>query len=631
MDEGGRDSRDGRETVGADEAFLQVAEERARFSDDARAAVYDAIRLRRDVRHFDPNRAVDAATLRRVLEAAHHAPSVGFSQPWGFVLVADRTKRERIRESFLRCREAEAQRFSPERREAYHRHRLEGILEAAANVCVVVDLRPRDEAVLGTTAQPEAVRASACCAVQNLWLAARAEGLGVGWVSIVEPQVLRAELALPAGVEPIAYLCVGHPRAFRSRPMLEEKGWLPRKSLDDVLHPDGVFRDTGSSAPCDAPPPDRGAVGGPARATDAFVRPALGPLDEWAREASRAHQALLTKPAESLGRLETLANAYAAIRRTFPPKPVDRTALVIFAADHGVTVEGVSAYGSQLTAAMVVNVMAGGAAVNTLAERYGVVLRIVDVGVTGDLSAAPLEPLVPLVDAHVRRGTGNIRCDPAMSRDEAWRAFEVGARQAAALVAEGFDAVAVGELGIGNTTAAAALLAALTSASPGDVVGRGTGVSDDVLARKLRVIEDALARHRPRPDDPLGALSAVGGLELAAMAGFVCEAARSDVPVVLDGFLADVAALAAERLQPGTALRLIASHASAERGAKVALEALGLSPLLDLGLRLGEGTGAVLGLDLLRTAVALPRRMATFATAGIVGRSGADFPAREGR
>ena len=209
----------------------------------AKGAVYEVMRLRRDVRHFEPDRALSEAVLTRILGAAHAAPSVGLSQPWGFVLVRSPSVRARIRDSFLRCREREAARFSPERRAAYLAHRLEGILESSLNVCVAVDLREHSGPILGTTAQPETLRASACCAVQNLWLAARAEGIGVGWVSIVEPEVLRTELALPASVDPVAYLCVGHPRAFRQRPMLEETGWGARRRLEEVVHPGGVWRD----------------------------------------------------------------------------------------------------------------------------------------------------------------------------------------------------------------------------------------------------------------------------------------------------------------------------------------------------------------------------------------------------
>jgi 5,6-dimethylbenzimidazole synthase len=211
------------------------------FTEPAKRAVYDAIALRRDVRHFRSDCDVSQPLLERLLGAAHCAPSVGLSQPWGFIVVRDRAVRSRIRASFLRCRAAEAERYTPARRAAYLAHRLEGILEAPLNVCVAVDLRERAQPVLGTTAQPEALRASACCAVQNLWLAARAEGIGVGWVSIVELSVVRAELALPIGVEPVAYLCVGYPVAFRDAPMLEETGWGQRVGLRDAMHLDGVW------------------------------------------------------------------------------------------------------------------------------------------------------------------------------------------------------------------------------------------------------------------------------------------------------------------------------------------------------------------------------------------------------
>ncbi len=205
------------------------------FDEPARRAVYDAIALRRDVRHFMRGVDLDDATLGRILTAAHDAPSVGFSQPWRFIVIRDRARRERIRDSFLRVRATEAQRFAPERRAAYLALRLEGLLDAAVNVCVVVDERDPGP-VLGTTAQPETMRASAYCAVQNLWLAARVEGIGVGWVSLIELAVLRAELDLPAGVVPVAYLCLGRPVAFRQRPMLEESRWAPRLPLAAVVH-----------------------------------------------------------------------------------------------------------------------------------------------------------------------------------------------------------------------------------------------------------------------------------------------------------------------------------------------------------------------------------------------------------
>lgn len=585
------------------------------FSESARRAVYDVIALRRDVRHFRHDEAVHDATLERILGAAHLAPSVGFSQPWGFVVVRDVAVRGRIRESFLKCREAEAARFPVERRETYLSHKLEGILEAPVNVCVAVDLRPQGEAILGTTVQPEAVRASACCAVQNLWLAARAEGLGVGWVSIVEPAVLRRELELPQGVEPIAYLCVGRPVAFRDRPMLEETGWRPRRPVDEAIHRSGKWRD--GSAP--GAGSSTSGVAAPSNSTRAagFVA-----LDAGARAAANAYESRLAKPAGSLGRLEELAAWYAAVRGAFPPPTPRRAVLALFAADHGVAVEGVSAYGSQVTAQVVANVMAGGAAINAVAAESGVEIVLVDVGVSGDLRSAPTRPVVPLRDQKIRGGTRNLRVERAMTEFEVESALGAGATVAREVAESGADVVALGEIGIGNTTAAAALIAVFTGRKPEDVVGPGTGVDRGVRTRKIRVVEEALALHRPAPDRPLEALAAVGGLEIAALTGFVLEAARRRLPVVLDGVVTNAAALAASALEPGVEGMFLASHRSPEPGADAALSRLGLAPLLDLGMRLGEGTGAALGAKLLMTAVAVEHGMATFETAGIVGRAG---------
>ncbi len=582
------------------------------FPEEARRAVYDVMSLRRDIRHFRAGVDVEPAALDRILGAAHLAPSVGFSQPWGFVVVRDREVRDRIRKSFLRCREAEAIRFPPERRDAYLAHRLEGILEAPLNVCVAVDLRDRAEAILGTTAQPEAVRASACCAVQNLWLAARAEGIGVGWVSIVEPAVLRSELALPPGVEPIAYLCVGHPVAFRGRPMLEETGWRARRPLAEVVHPNDRWRSASATSPDASSTPE---VTPPPAAT-------IPRIDEGARGAAQTHLATLTKPVGSLGRLEDLAVWYAGVRGAFPPPPVDRAAVAIFVADHGGVVEGVSAFGSQVTAAMVANVMSGGAAINAIAGEARVEILLTDVGVAGDLSGVPVESVVDLRRAKVRAGTGNLRFEPAMRPDEAVAAIAVGARVAREAIARGVAVVGLGEIGIGNTTSAAALTCVMAGRDAAEVVGRGTGVGEDVRARKIAVVRDALALHRPDPDDPLGTLAAVGGLEIAALVGCALEAARLRVPVVLDGFVTNAAALVAARIDPALRDYLLAAHASPEPGARVALAELGLAPLFDLGMRLGEGTGSALAIALLRTAVHTQRAMATFATAGLVGRAG---------
>ncbi|HEY0711793.1 MAG TPA: nicotinate-nucleotide--dimethylbenzimidazole phosphoribosyltransferase, partial [Polyangia bacterium] len=462
-------------------------------------------------------------------------------------------------------------------------------------LCVAVDLRDRDEAILGTTVQPEAVRASAACAVQNLWLAARAEGIGLGWVSIVEPAVLRAELALPRGVEPVAYLCLGHPRAFRNRPMLDETGWATRRPLAEVVH-----RDRFPAAATSAQPHTHDTAS--------------------AQAASTARQTTLVKPIGSLGRLEELAARYAGARRVHPAPIPERAAIAIFAADHGVAAEGVSAYGSSTTAAVVGTIMTGGAAINTLAQQNVIELALVDVGVAGDLSALPRAPLIPLDRRAICAGTRNLVREPALTRDEVTAAMAVGSATAHRLIDEGADLLGVGEVGIANTTAAAALTSIFTGQPPMATVGRGTGLDESGVARKAFLIEAALARaglDRTAGSDPLRVLAEVGGLEIAAMVGFLRAAHSRHRLVVLDGFVTNAAALVAQAFTPDLVDNLVASHRSAERGAALALDALGLTPLFDLQLRLGEGTGAALAMALVRSAVALEVNMATFATAGI--------------
>jgi nicotinate-nucleotide--dimethylbenzimidazole phosphoribosyltransferase len=251
---------------------------------------------------------------------------------------------------------------------------------------------------------------------------------------------------------------------------------------------------------------------------------------------------------------------------------------------------------------------------------------VVDAGVAGDLSMVPLRPVVPFLRRPLRAGTGNLRRERAMEVRDVEAALALGASVAKLAIEQGASLLIPGEVGIGNTTAAAAIICTFTASEPQDVVGRGTGMDDVGLREKVQVVRDALSLHRPDPSRPHEVAAAVGGLELVAMAGYMLQGAKARVPVILDGFLSAAAALLAQALEPGVEAFFLASHVSAERGATRALAKLGLRPLFDLGLRLGEGTGAILAVDLVRSALRLPREMATFATAGIVGRAGADLP-----
>ena len=337
----------------------------------------------------------------------------------------------------------------------------------------------------------------------------------------------------------------------------------------------------------------------------------ISALDESAMESARQRQNILTKPPGSLGRLEEISIRLAGI--TGQPLPrIDHKVVTVMAGDHGVVAEGVSAYPSEVTPQMVLNFLSGGAAINVLARQAGARVAIVDMGV-----ASPLPPHPDLVDRKIALGTGNIARGPAMSRAQALEAILVGAGVVEAELEKGLDVLATGDMGIGNTTPSAAIAAALTGHSPEAIVGRGTGVDDAGLRRKIEAVTRALELNQPNPEDGLDVLAKVGGFEIAGLAGAILTAAAHRRPIIVDGFISTAAAMIAVSLAPRTADYLFAAHCSVELGHRLMLEWLGLEPLLDLNLRLGEGTGAVLAFHLLDSATRILGEMATFAEAGV--------------
>jgi nicotinate-nucleotide--dimethylbenzimidazole phosphoribosyltransferase len=346
----------------------------------------------------------------------------------------------------------------------------------------------------------------------------------------------------------------------------------------------------------------------------------IGPLDAAAAASVTERLDRLTKPPGSLGRLEGLARQLAGITGLDLPR-IERPAVVVFAGDHGVTAQGVSAYPSAVTAQMVANFVGGGAAINVLARLAGAEVVIVDVGVAGLIPGVEgaVDGGARLVTRRISNGTRDMTEEPAMTRSQATAAIDAGRSVASDLIAGGVDVLAVGEMGIGNTTAASALAAVITGRPPIETTGRGTGLDDPAVRHKVTVVERALDRRRPDASDPVGLLAAVGGLEIGALVGAILAAAEFRIPVVLDGFITGSAALVSAAIAPGVAARVIASHASAEPGHRIVLEQLRLRPLLDLEMRLGEGSGAALALPLIRAAVALLAEMATFDGAGISG------------
>jgi len=339
--------------------------------------------------------------------------------------------------------------------------------------------------------------------------------------------------------------------------------------------------------------------------------PITAPDQDVAAQA-RARQDTLTKPPGSLGRLEELSVWVAACQGACPPHQFERARVVVFAGDHGVTAAGVSAFPAEVTAQMVANFDAGGAAINVLAEAAGASVRVADIAVDTD------EPHSPSIGAHkVRRSSGNIAVEDALSDDETRAAIDAGRRIADEEVDAGADLLIAGDMGIGNTTPATTLIAALTGAEPVAVVGRGTGIDDAGWSRKVAAVRDALYRASGLSADPVGLLRVCGGADLAAMAGFCAQAAVRRTPVLLDGVVVTAAAMVAELLAPGARQWWRAGHRSTEPAHKLALEKLNLEPIVDLSMRLGEGTGAAVALPVVRAAIAALTSMATFGEANV--------------
>jgi nicotinate-nucleotide--dimethylbenzimidazole phosphoribosyltransferase len=352
--------------------------------------------------------------------------------------------------------------------------------------------------------------------------------------------------------------------------------------------------------------------------------PTITPPDQQAHRQAVARHEQLTKPPGSLGRLEELGVWATACQGVCPPHAFVHPQVVIFAADHGVAAHGVSAYPSEVTQQMVANFLAGGAAVNVLAAAAGATVRVVDVAVDWEPTTVAMPPLV--TKHKVRRGSGAIHLQDALTDVEVAQALNAGVTIADEEIDRGADLLVAGDMGIGNTTPAAVLVAALTGAEPVAVVGRGSGIDDAGWMRKTAAIRDALRRARPVVGDPIALVRTAGGADIAAMAAFLAQSAVRRTPVILDGVVVGAAAMLAEELAPGARRWWVAGHRSVEPAHTLALQHLELVPVLELGMRLGEGSGAVAALPLVQMAVRVLAEMATFAAAGVSGPVGAPLP-----
>ncbi|MFF7182459.1 nicotinate-nucleotide--dimethylbenzimidazole phosphoribosyltransferase [Streptomyces sp. NPDC008121] len=568
------------------------------YDDAEREAVLRVMRERRDIRNGFRSDPIPHEVLLRVLEAAHTAPSVGHSQPWDFVVIRSAETRRSMHELAQRQREAYAQSLPKARAKQFKELKIEAILDTPVNIVVTADPTRGGRHTLGRYTQPQMAPYSSALAVENLWLAARAEGLGVGWVSFFDEREMVRALGLPEHLEVVAYLCVGYVDEFPEEPELMQAGWSKRRPLSWVVHEETYGR---RALPGEEPHDLL-------KETVSSIRP----LDAKALGEAWERQKRMTKPAGALGMLEIISAQLSGLSRMCPPPIPEPAAVAIFAGDHGVHAQGVTAWPQEVTGQMVANFLGGGAVCNAFANQVGAEVCVIDVGVASELPATP-----GLLPRKVRPGTGDFTTGLAMSREEVLAAIEVGIETARDLVAAGNKALLTGEMGIANTTASAALISVYTGVDPVEVTGRGTGINDEMHARKVDVVRRALDLHQPDPADPIGVLSALGGLEHAALVGLILGAASLRTPVILDGVSTGAAALVARAIAPESLAACIAGHRSAEPGHVAALNKLGLRPLVDLDLRLGEGTGALLALPVVQSAARAMHEVATFDSAGV--------------
>ncbi|TFV51868.1 5,6-dimethylbenzimidazole synthase [Blastococcus sp. TF02A-35] len=520
-------------------------------------ALHAVVGARRDIRRYRPDPVPDEL-LRTVLEAGHRAPSVGHSQPWRFVVVTEQATRDRAAVLADRERLRQAELLTPDRRARLLDLQLEGIREAPVGIVVACDRRTHATGVLGRATFPDADLWSCACAIQNIWLAARASGLGMGWVTLFQPADLAELLHLPEGVETLGWLCLGWPDERPPEPGLVRHGWSTRAPLEDV-----VLRERWPGEESPAAP----------------VSHLAGPQPEAVVAARDTGDDLLAVPG-SLGVLDRAVDRVLAL-----PGPVPGTGtLVVVAGDHPVAAaHAVSAYPASVTADVLAATGTGESLGASTARQAGLHVRAhhaVSPDVQGDLLTAD-----------------------ALTGTAAAALVEEGRALGTELAATGL--VCLGEVGIGNTTVAAALACALLDLDPDDAVGLGAGADAAMLDRKRAVVRGAVERVRAEHPSagPLTLLAALGGPEVAVLTGITLGAAAAGVPVVLDGLVTSVAAAVAVRLEPAAQTALVAGQRSRERGHAAVLTDLGLEPLLDLRLRAGEGVGAALAAQLLLTAL----------------------------
>ncbi|PZX92835.1 5,6-dimethylbenzimidazole synthase [Flavobacterium aquariorum] len=551
----------------------------------------EIIKSRRDTRHFT-NDTIPDEVIQKALQAGHCAPSVGLTDATKYYLIKSAEIKKAVKELFLDYDHKASNLTDDElQKTQYKALKLEAIEEAPLGLVICYDRSVLNNFTIGTVGSNEAIKFSAVCAAQNIWLSLTEQGYSMGWVSIINYYQFKLLLGLPENIEPLGYFCVGKPATnYNNQPMLQQLNW---KQKQENPHVEEILFSTPVSVP-----------------DSLRVTTQLHTDDSAISEALQQEIDNKTKPLGSLGVLESLAKQIGIVFQTLEPK-ITKPNIVVFAADHGIANHGVSAYPQDVTRQMVNNFLEGGAAINVFCRQNNIELTIVDAGVNYDFPTN-----INLVSAKIGKGTQSFLHGPAMSQTELDLCFVKGAAIVNSIFETGCNCIGFGEMGIGNTSTASILMSILLQLPIEDCIGKGTGANDEKLIQKQNILKNALGNYRGS-DDLQSKLAYFGGFEIMQMTGGMLQAKENNMLILVDGFICTVAFLIAYKMNPSVKENAIFCHSSAEKGHQKILDYLNVQPLLQLDLRLGEGTGCAVAFPIIQSAVCFLNEMASFESAGI--------------
>ncbi|MBZ4043204.1 nicotinate-nucleotide--dimethylbenzimidazole phosphoribosyltransferase [Flavobacterium hibisci] len=551
----------------------------------------DILKSRRDTRHFTADEVPDEV-IEKALQAGHWAPSVGLTDATRYYIIKSAEVKSAVKNLFLDYnKKAEELTDNPEQKELYKSLKLEAIEEAPIGLIIAYDRSVLNQFTIGTVGSNEAVKFSSVCAAQNIWLSLTEQGYGMGWVSILNYYQFKKILDLPENIEPLGYFCIGKPATnYNNQPMLQQLNWKQKSEAPNCTEIKNVIENSVS---------------------DFILKLQLEAEDE-TNFSSLLQEKIdsKTKPVGALGTLETLAFQIGTVFKSLNPKIINPN-IVVFAADHGIANHGVSAYPQDVTRQMVNNFLEGGAAINVFCNQHDIKLSIVDSGVNYDFPTN-----ANLIDAKIAKGTQSFLHAPAMSDTELRLCFEKGKAIVETITKTGSNCIGFGEMGIGNTSTASVLMSILTGFPIEECVGKGTGVMDEKLIQKQNLLKKAIENYSG-PAELMSQLAYFGGFEIIQMTSGMLTAFENNMIILVDGFICSVAFLIAFKINPEIIQNAFFCHCSAEKAHQKLLNYLQAKPILNLDLRLGEGTGCAVAFPILKSAEAFLNEMASFESAGV--------------